>query len=261
MAFFKLPRRLSKNKIRQQHLKTTPITSQHNDFYIVEFPKSGITWLSSLLANVALISSGRRELASFTAAHLFVPDIHVTRHIGPMVYDVPPVRMIKSHAEFNPNYNFVVYLSRNPLDVMKSYFRFSKENSGRGFSSFDEFCRSRELGIPAWKRHVTSWFEGGVIAQRVHLCRYEDLIRDAVEEIDLIGKNFGWNIERGAIELAISRSRVEKMKESEELYKSRNPRYNMTFIRGKNDFEIEDKTRSYIDRECENELRLLGYKK
>ena len=258
MRFLKIPKRFTKKYKR--HLKTTAISPQHNDLYVVEFPKSGVTWLSSILANVALISSGRREIASFTAAHLFIPDIHVSRHVGTALYDTPPMRMIKSHAEFNPNYNFVIYLARNPLDVMKSYFRFIKETSGPEFASFDEFCHSEKVGIPAWKRHVASWFEGKVICQRVHLCRYEDLIANAVQEIELISRNYGWNIEKSAIEMAVTRSSVETMKESERLYKSRNPRYTMTFIRGENDCVVEERTKSYIDRECEKELKLLGYK-
>lgn len=257
MKILRLLRRFA-NQIRYQ--KTTARMPRHNDVYIVEFPKSGITWLSSILANMALISSDRKEVASFTAAHLFVPDIHITRDIGPMVYDVPPVRMIKSHAEFNPNYVFVIYLVRNPLDVMKSYFRFNRENSGVRFSSFDDFCRSEKMGVPAWKRHVRSWFEGEVIAQRVHLCRYEDLINDAVSEVADISKNFGWNIDKRVIELAVSRSSVDEMKESERVYKSRNLRYTMSFVRGKGDFVIEEKTISYIKNECEGELILLGYK-
>lgn len=243
-----------------RYCETTAKKPQHNDVYIVEFPKSGITWISTILANMALISSGRKEIASFPAIQLYVPDIHVTRDVGGVAYDVPPVRLIKSHAEFNPNYVSVIYLARNPLDVMKSYFRFNKESSGMKFSSFDEFCRSETMGVPAWKRHVRSWFEGKVIVQRVHLCRYEDLINNPVAEIADISRNFGWNIDAQTIALAVSRSSVDVMKESERFYKSRNPRYTMSFVRGEGGFSVEDKTISYIKDECEEELRLLGYK-
>lgn len=257
MNFLRLSKKFA-NYVKYRN--TTADRPQHNDVYIVEFPKSGISWLSAILANMALISSGRKEMASFTATGLFVPDIHVTRHVGKMAYDVPPVRMIKSHAEFNPNYAFVIYLARRPVDVMKSYFRFNRENSGPEFSSFDDFCRSESMGIPAWKRHIRSWFDGEVIAQRVHLCRYEDLLANAVNEINEISRNFGWNIGIDAIEAAVEASSVEQMKESEALYRSRNPRYTMSFVRGKADFVVEDKTFSYIDSMCGEELRLLGYR-
>ncbi|MFZ2168712.1 MAG: sulfotransferase domain-containing protein [Methylococcaceae bacterium] len=256
MNIFGLYKKFAAYRLNQ---KTTARNPQHNDFYIVEFPKSGITWLSTILANMALISSGRKEVAAFTAAHFFVPDIHVTRNLGPMVYNIPPVRMIKSHSEFNPNYAFVVYLARHPVDVMKSYYRFNMENGSPEFLSFDDFCRSDKLGVQAWKQHVYSWFDGKVIAQRVHLCRYEDLVKDTVGEIELISRNFGWNIDSGVIKLAIERSTVEVMKESERVYRSRNPRYTMSFIRGESDFEVKAETVSYIKKECKEELKLLGY--
>lgn len=251
-----VPSRIIKFVRRKRKTARNP---QHNDFYIVAFPKSGITWLSTILANAALISSGRREVASYTSVHLFVPDIHVTRDIGPMVYDTPPTRMIKSHSEFNSNYNFVIYLARNPMDVMKSYRRFNQEVGDRIYSSFDAFCRSKKFGVPAWKRHVRSWLDGDVIAQRLHVCRYEDLIENAVNEVVSISDNFGWNIDLPTIELAVAKSSVEKMKQSEMMYKSRNPRHTMTFVRGKSDTEIENKTVEYINSECRNELKLLGY--
>jgi hypothetical protein len=34
----------------------------------------------------------------------------------------------------------------------------------------------------------------------------------------------------------------------------------MTFVRGNGDFVIEDKTISFIEAECAEEMRLLGYK-
>lgn len=256
MKFLRVPQRLASY---WKNYKTTARAPQHNDVYIVEFPKSGVTWLSTILANVALIESGRKEVASFAAVHLFVPDIHQTRDIGPVPYDRPPVRMIKSHAEFNPNYPAVIYLARKPLDVMKSYFRFNHESGGPAFESFDSFCRSNEFGIPCWRRHVRSWLTGSVIGQRLHVCRYEDLFEDAFREIDSISKNFGWNISREAISEALRRSSMDQMRAAEDLYRTKNPRYTMRFVGGSNDFEIEASTVAYIEQQCRVELKLLGY--
>jgi len=72
-----------------RHQRTTVKNPQHNDVYVVEFPKSGVTWLSTILANMALISSGREEVASFTGLQIFVPDIHVTRDVGRVAHRTP----------------------------------------------------------------------------------------------------------------------------------------------------------------------------
>lgn len=243
----------------RRHRITTAKSPQHNDVYVVEFPKSGVSWLSTLLANTALIESGRSEVASFTAAQLFVPDIHVTRDIAPMAYDRPPVRLIKSHAEFNPNYVFVIYLVRHPLAVMKSYFRFNNEGARAVTGAFDVFCRSESHGIPAWKRHVNSWLSGEVIAQRVHLCRYEDLLVDPAGEIEAISRNYGWELGRSSIDEAVRRSTMDRMKESESFYRERNPRYTMNFVGGGSAFDISDELVTYVEKSCREELHMLGY--
>jgi hypothetical protein len=236
-----------------------PKDPRHDDFYIVEFPKSGVTWLSTILANAALIESGRPELASFAATRLFVPDIHTTRDVGPVPYHRPPVRFIKSHAPFNPEYVFLIYLVRHPLNVMKSYYRFVREKGVESHGSFDSFCRSASKGVPAWRGHIRSWLTGPPISQRLHLCRYEDLRDDPMREISLISDNFGWNLSADTIRAAIDRSSMENMKKGEELYRSRNPRYKTTFVGGAADFEVDPKTIAYIDRYCRDELALLGY--
>jgi hypothetical protein len=239
--------------------KTMPMNPRHDDFYIVEFPKSGITWLSSILANVALIESGREEVASYTTAQLYVPDIHMTRDVGPVPYTCPPVRFIKSHARFNKGYIFLVYLVRHPLDVMKSFYRYNKDVGNDDSCSFDSFCRSKKRGIPAWRNHIRSWLVGRHVSQRLHLCRYEDLREDAFGEISQISDNFGWNLSPASIRAAVDRSSMDNMKQAEQLYRSCNPRYKMTFVGGKADFEVEEKTRIYIDTYCADELVLLGY--
>lgn len=245
----------------RRNLKTTAIRPQHNDVYLVEFPKSGITWLSCLLANAALAESGRPEIASFTAAHQFIPDIHITRQIASLPYDKPPVRMIKSHATYNPNYIFVIYLVRHPLSVMKSYFRFSKQTNGVSQSNFDKFCRSKKNGVPAWKRHINSWLLSKNMGQRIHLIKYEDLLICPKQELNMISKNFGWNLRDSSIEKSVLLSCKEQMSDSEETYRSRNPRYRMKFVGGGDDFDVSMTTRTFIEDQCQSELQLLGYAK
>lgn len=240
------------------HAQTTASQPRHDDTYIVEFPKSGITWLSSIMANMALQSSNRGEVATFCSVHLHVPDIHATRDVGNVVYTVPPVRFIKSHAQFNPNYPFVIYLARHPVAVMKSYYRFAQVVTG-DVGSFDEFCRSEKRGAAAWSRHVRSWLTGRPIAQRLHVCRYEDLMADTAGEIQAICENFGWRIEEQAIEQAIKLSSLENMKRSEATYRARNPRYSLQFVGSKADIDVSESTIAYIKTTCEPEMRLLGY--
>ena len=243
------------------HRRTSHLTAknpQHNDVYVVEFPRSGITWLSAMLANMALLASGRSEVASFTTSHLYVPDVGVTKAIGEMAYDVPPVRLIKSHSEFNQSYAFVIYLVRNPLYVMRSYCRFKLDRADE-VGDFDSFCRSPRHGVPAWRDHINSWLVGGIVAQRLHLIRYEDLVENADSELQVLNENFGWNIRDEIIRESVLRCSVPRMKASENLYRTRNPRYTMHFVKGEDRLEVERATIEYIERLCKDELMMLGY--
>jgi hypothetical protein len=49
----------------------------HNDVFLVEFPKSGITWLSFLIANSLL--KNHDENVTFYNYHKYIADIHQLR--------------------------------------------------------------------------------------------------------------------------------------------------------------------------------------
>lgn len=240
--------------------KTTAVDGKQDDFYIVEFPKSGVTWLSTIITNAALIASERPEVATFANVQFYIPDIHISRNVPKSKFVRPPVRFIKSHSEFNPNYQFVILLVRHPLDVMKSYYRFSNQRIGSRPVTFDEFCRDSHFGIPAWKRHTNSWISVNKDSLRMHFLRYEDLLAEPTETIALISENFGWCLSKGVIEEAVGRSNIDQMRRSEELYRTRAPHYAFRFV-GAKDTSIEsDRVALWIEDECDHELSRLGYK-
>ena len=185
--------------------RTTAADPRHSDTYLVEYPKSGVTWLSTLLANAALIQSERKEVANFVTSRLYVPDIHLSRNIGPAVHVSPPVRFIKSHAERNDNYIFVIYLVRKPISVLRSYYRFLNDHRVNPYADFDAFCRSEKYGVSAWKKHVRSWLEGADRGRVIHVVRYEDLVFDAYNELSVLNGNFGWGLDDKVMAAAVSR--------------------------------------------------------
>ena len=237
--------------------KTTAKQPRHNDVYIVAFPKSGITWLSAMLANAALLSSDHREVANYITTCMYIPDIHISRDIGDTIYQRPPVRMIKSHSAFNPNYNFVILLVRHPLHVMKSYYRFTRE-SGRTTPDFSDFIRSEQYGLSRWRQHVNSWLNNDCAHQRLHLCKYEDFIENPGGQLTNIINNFGWMLTPDAVQKAICRTDVETMKKSESLYRKNNPNYSIHFVQG-GDIKVSKNDIEYVNATCSDELKLLGY--
>lgn len=209
-----------------KYKKNLPKNPMHDDIYIVEFPKSGITWFSFVLINIQNITKKIPAKATFYNVSQHIIDIHQTR--GAFVNRNSAPVFIKSHSAYNPFYYSVIYLIRNPFDVMVSYYNFSynfgyKEN-------FEVFLKDAKKGLSAWKKHVNSWNYKRNDDQRIHFVRYEDVKRDTVGCFNNILLNLGWEIDSWVIEKAVEMSAMKNMILSEDHYKKFNKNYSMTFV-------------------------------
>jgi len=209
-----------------KYKNTLPNNPMHDDIYIVEFPKSGITWLQHILGNIELKLQNKNEKITFYNHHRYLPDIHQLSNS--YINRIFNRTFIKSHAEFNPYYYSVVYLIRNPFDVMVSYYNFM---SHLGYEDdFEIFVKNKTYGISAWKRHVNSWFYKKVKAQRMHFIKYENLISNTKEEIKNLYINLGVDLSDDILEYGIKQSDLKLMQKLENHYRHYNPNYTMTFV-------------------------------
>lgn len=234
---------------------------QHaNDFYLVEHPKSGVTWLSVLLANVLLINKGSENRATFTSVRSYIPDVHVNRYAQAVEFPSPRVRLYKSHAKFNSRYVNIIYLVRHPVAVMASYYHYNR-CYGHSYNSFEDFCFGSGNAVNGWKRHIASWLVDPHNSDQhfVHLIRYEDLVKNTPGEIFALAKNFGWAIDSDVIKAAAEASNREAMRAQEAFYRARNPAHRMEFISAKPREKIAPESCSQIETMCRHELELLGY--
>lgn len=199
--------------------KALPENPEHNDIYMVEFPKSGITWLIFLIGNIELQLAELDEVITYFNFHHYIPDIHQLK--GVPIRRTLPRTFIKSHHEYNPYYYFIVYLMRNPVDALISYYNFMR---GFGYAdTFFNFVKSGEYGVSKWKRHVNSWFCNRTDAHRVHVLKYENLLSDTKGEIKTLYTNFGVNVTDEIIEKSMERSALGNMKESEMMFRHYSP--------------------------------------
>lgn len=192
---------------------------------MVEFPKSGITWLSFIIANLVNdISSAEVDVNFFNIID-FVPDIHMCsiEHREP-TGRFPGYRILKSHSEVNPLYCKVVYLWRDPGDVLLSYYRM---NVGLGIykKSFSSFVKSQVFGALAWRRHVEGWLKRSYIGTRMHFVSYEDLLGNPGDQISAIAQSCGWSkVSMQSIQRSLEKSSFSEMKRIEEQSVSRDVR-------------------------------------
>lgn len=232
-----------------------------HDIYIVEFPKSGITWLCTLIANMALQEAGSQEQVTHYNVQQYIPDIHMANDmpIGDSLLSAIPQRLIKSHVAYNRYYQAVIYLARHPAAVMRSYCTYLNQQAGNEIT-LEQLLEHKKLGLPAWQAHVRSWLETNSRAGRLHLVRYEDLVDDTAGTLRTLCRNLGWAISDRAIEQAGRLSEADRMKTMENVYRDNNPGYTMTFVK-KRAPDMSDDMLRHIEALCADELVLLGYSK
>lgn len=250
-----------KDKMLQlKYYKYLPSKQKNSDVYIVEFPKGGITWFSTIVANINLIESNSDQRATYYNIQQLIPDIHMNINIldEPM-WSVPKCRFIKSHHEWCPFYNHVIYIVRNPVSVMNSYYHYTTMLN-QFYGTFEEFVKDKKFGLNTWKSHVESWLLRGESSQRIHMVKYEDLKEEPLETIQNLYKNLGFSISSEVIQNSLDLSNFENMKHNEDHYKKYNPNSSLVFVReGKSKVSIDEKVEKYILDNTKEIREKIGY--
>src|SRR5206468_7184599 len=125
---------------------------------LVSYPRSGNTWTRFLIANLVYPN----QTITFANIETLVPDTSsISSHA---LKRVPRPRIIKSHDYFDHRYPKVIYIVRDPRDVVLSYYDFDRKY--RHISDdcpleqyVDDFVngklRSSDWGT--WGENVGSW--------------------------------------------------------------------------------------------------------
>lgn len=251
--------------MKYEHLLRAAKIQYHDDLYLVSFPKSGATWMDFLMANVHLQMSGQNRKVTFFNVHNFIPDIHYSRDVKPLAMHFPGFRVMKSHSDLNPYYKNVVYVIRDPRDVMVSYYHFV-----RGLGTFNgaisEFIRTEKYGIRAWVRHAKGWWESSPVSLPFILIRYEDLQKDAAGQLIRLYDFIGYDVPISVIEKAIELSNFDAMKSLEKKlnYGGRPVGKKFSFMRkgksGTSSSDLSAEDIQYIEEEAGSLLDTFGYK-
>lgn len=187
-----------------------------SDVFIVSFPKSGKTWLLYMLANL-FRSRGGDDPLSIIEAHGVVPDVN--REYGersPLDFShLSDPRFFAVHARCDLSLPNVVYLVRDPRDVLVSFWHY-KRLTVEGFDvdlpSFVEAPGWSE----DWRDHVEGWLESG--HPSLLLLSYEELSTNPASALRRVVDFAGVDVSAAEIERAVRASSFERMREAEERY-------------------------------------------
>jgi hypothetical protein len=154
-----------------------------NDIFITSFPKSGNTWVRLIVANLLSIKVNIQNIDHF------LPETYSYKESF-YLNKLKKRRIIKSHDYFDHRFKKVIYVVRDPREVIVSTYFFQikiktikKNYSKRKFiNSFIKGKYSSNFGT--WEQNVGSWH--GSRNKNIIFIRYEDLIDKPVKEIKRI---------------------------------------------------------------------------
>lgn len=241
-------------------LNGPPPPLEANTYFIVEFPKSGITWLNMLVANAHLLAGGLSDTATFASIRSWIPDLAAHPTVVGHAFAPTGRRFYKMHSLYDKRFTLAIYLVRHPAAVMQSYHNYL-QGLGRFDGTLKDLCESEKFGIETWRTHVRSWIFGprNTINNFMHLIRYEDLVQDTAAELTALSDNFGWGMSSEIILEAVARCSKTTMQKQETLYFERNPAHRFTFVGGHGKTKMPEPLEDWISDCCKEELELLGY--
>jgi hypothetical protein len=191
------------------------LTVYPDDTFLVSFPRSGNTWTRFLVCN--LINPD--DPVNFAQLESRIPEIYDVTDRNLRAFPRP--RIIKSHECFDPRYKKIVYIVRDPRDVLISYYEFqlkrrviSDELSLEDF--VPRFIESEiEPKTGSWRDHVVSWTATRGGQKNFLLLRYEDMLADTQKESTKIAAFLGLDSSPERIARAVALSSADRMRKLE----------------------------------------------
>jgi hypothetical protein len=187
-----------------------------DDTFIISYPRSGNTWTRFLVANLLHPDTE----VSFANIERLVPDAEAqsSRYLR----RIPSPRTIKTHSYFDPRYPRVIYIVRDPRDVVLSYYDFSRKyghiDDEYPLAQYVKDCvrgRLTSSDWGTWGENVASWVFGRHARPGFLLLRYEDMQSHTAEELRRIAQFYGIELTPEGATAAMERSSAERMRELE----------------------------------------------
>lgn len=238
------------------HFLISPLSAQ----FIAAYPRSGSTWLRTMLVNV-LCPESNSDPELFNR---IIPGASVTR--VPRAYRAPEPRIISTHSAYRRSIRRAVYLVRDGRDSVTSLFRYTTNRAGTkmDFGTWFSYYMKGYYG-PRWDQNVVSWLVRGkeALGDRLLIVRFEDLRADPVGELGKVCSFLDIGYAEDRLVHAIEAASIDKMRKWEEHYKGRIKDSNASFYRGGNmgqwrDMFTREQEREFMGK-SKTALTLCGY--
>jgi len=206
-----------------------------DDVFIVSYPKSGNTWTRFLVANLVFPD----EQVNFANINRLVPEPEALSKSE--LRRIPRPRYIKSHQYFDPRYQKIVYIVRDPRDVVLSQYHFHRKRrmvqDGVPVEQFvTRFVAGSTSAYASWGENVAGWLATRHGRPGFLLLRYEDMMAQPTQELAKLALFLGIAADVPRLEQVVARCSAEQMRKLEQQQAhlwslTKNTRQDVPFVR------------------------------
>jgi estrone sulfotransferase len=259
--YHRLKKEFSEARLR----KTFMHSLRESDIFIVTYPRSGTTWLGFMLAN--LLKGKTDELLTLRESSFgkYVPTVgpEPKGNVVSKFAMLPDPRYFRTHSLFNASFPNVIYLLRDPRDVMVSYFHFCKLTNPDFNLAMKEFIIREDFMICGWDVHVSGWLLENT-PKSLLMVKYEEILSDAVTVLRKIADYSKLECQESDLIRVSSASEFGKMRSLENKFGvDRVKDYSEKFIRrGESGVwrdELDEECLETIEKKFGSVMKCVGY--
>lgn len=206
------------------------IQQDKSDRYIVSYPRSGNTWLRTILTYLIVpdcesLPDAREDL---------IPGVSIRN--SARVNRLAPPRLIKSHSWYQSRIPNAVYLVRDGRDAVISLYHYRITRQGINNITFPDFFQRYLAGHYGhlWHNNVESWLIQGreSLGDKLLIVKFEDLKSNTPQEMSKIVDFLNLDANESEILKAIESSKLDKMRLIEQSRRGEIANPDQSFYRG-----------------------------